>query len=112
MGLHESNSHYRTRRNKYHIGKGKFDIKRLIANRNISGEAPFSGKLIFADLGNKVSHISDRLFSWCYGLASINIPESVTKIGKWAFAGCSGLTSINIPKSVTKIEERAFAGCI
>lgn len=70
------------------LASGSFDIKRLIANRNISGGAPFSGKLIFADLGNKVTHISDRLFSGCYGLTSINIPESVTKIGKWAFAGC------------------------
>ena len=94
------------------LASGSFDIKRLIANRNISGGAPFSGKLIFADLGNKVTHISDRLFSGCYGLTSINIPESVTKIGKWAFNNCSRLTSINIPKSVTKIEEGAFYSCI
>lgn len=42
------------------------------------------------------------------GLTSIQIPESVTVIGKNAFDGCQGLTLVTIPNSVTHIEECAF----
>ena len=51
------------------------------------------------------------VFDRCASLTSINIPESVTKIGWYAFYGCKSLTSITIPNSMTKIGWYAFAGC-
>lgn len=76
-------------------------------------------------------HISD-LESWCnveisgidgcplyYGhhlyingteITSIDIPNSITSIGKVIFAG-SSITSINIPNSVTSIGDYAFCEC-
>ena len=33
-------------------------------------------------------------FSWCSGLTSISIPNSVTSIGYWAFCDCRGLNLI------------------
>ncbi len=50
-------------------------------------------------------------FSWCSGLTSVNIPNSVTSIGEAAFAYCSGLTSVIIPNSVTSVGGSAFSGC-
>ena len=47
-----------------------------------------------------------------HSLTSINIPNSVTTIGKSAFFGCLSLTSINIPNSVTTIEDNVFFGCL
>ncbi|MBE6332602.1 MAG: leucine-rich repeat domain-containing protein [Bacteroidales bacterium] len=44
-------------------------------------------------------------------MKSIEIPNSVTSIGRNAFSGCKGLTSIEIPSSVTSIELYAFDGC-
>lgn len=57
--------------------------------------------------------ICDKAFffnSMCY-FSSINIPDSVTHIGKEAFSGSQDLTSITIPKSVTHIGYNAFSGC-
>ncbi len=58
-----------------------------------------------------VTAISSDAFSYCIGLTSVTIPNSVTTIGRYAFQGCSGLTSISIPNSVTDIGRNAFQGC-
>lgn len=42
---------------------------------------------------------------------SHNIPDGVTKIGRWAFDGCTSFQSIVIPDSVTSIDRDAFYGC-
>ena len=60
--------------------------------------------------GTKV--ICDEAFSCCESLKEINIPNSITSIGKWAFSDCSSLKEINIPNSVTSIGDGAFKNCI
>lgn len=51
------------------------------------------------------------MFSYCFKLKSINIPEGVTSIGESAFEGCEELTEITIPESVTAIEAHTFTEC-
>ena len=62
-------------------------------------------------IGNSVTSIGDSAFSWCEGLTSVTIGNSVTSIGDWAFSGCKGLTSVTIGNSVTSIGDHAFSGC-
>lgn len=50
-------------------------------------------------------------FFLCEGLTSINIPDSVTNIGRFAFNRCSNLVSVQIPNNVTCIEYAAFGNC-
>ena len=50
-------------------------------------------------------------FSYCTGLSSVVIPDSIKSIGLGAFAGCDNLKSITIPDSVTEIHGSAFTGC-
>ena len=54
--------------------------------------------------------IGNNAFYGYRSLKSINIPNSVSDIGKWAFYHCS-LLSLSIPNSVKNIGEWAFAGC-
>ena len=55
--------------------------------------------------------IGNSAFSYCDGLKSITMPNSVISIGYEAFRGCTSLTSVVIPNSVTSIGDRAFSGC-
>ena len=57
---------------------------------------------------SSVTNIEEELFSFS-GLTSIDIPNSVTRIGTGAFDSCWSLTSVSIPNSVTSIESNAFA---
>ena len=57
---------------------------------------------------NGVTSIGDYTFYGC-ALTSVNIPASVTSIGRSAFSYCGPLTSITIPDSVTTIGNNAFA---
>lgn len=45
---------------------------------------------------------------YCSALQSINIPNTVTKIGNSAFSRCDSLLCIEIPNSVKEIERYAF----
>ncbi len=50
-------------------------------------------------------------FSGCTSLQSVNIPNTVTDIGKGAFGKCESLKSVHIPNSVRHIGWFAFDGC-
>lgn len=61
--------------------------------------------------GKKVTRIGDHAFSYCSGLTSVTIPDSVTSIGQGSFCYCEDLTSITIPIGVTSISMFAFTNC-
>lgn len=67
-------------------------------------------KVTFADNSN-LDGIAEGAFANCTALTEINLPESITSIGRQAFENCSSLTSITIPQSVETIHEDAFSGC-
>lgn len=83
------------------------------------GSGPFSycSQISSFIIGQNVRTIPGYLcygFALSYGtknlLTSVNIPASVTQIGKYAFTGCA-IDTITIPDNVTSIGERAFMGC-
>ena len=79
------------------------------------GYSAFSGctglvKVTFKE-GSTLDGIAESVFANCTALTEINLPKSITSIGRQAFENCSSLTSITIPQSVETIYEDAFSGC-
>jgi tetratricopeptide (TPR) repeat protein len=68
-------------------------------------------RLTSVTIPNGVTKISNGLFYNCFSITGVTIPDSVTAIGSSAFRGCYGLTGITIPASVAAIEEAAFSDC-
>lgn len=60
------------------------------------------------EIPNTVERIGDFAFANQNGLESIQIPKSVKEIGAGAFMGCSSLRDIEIPDTVSKIGGGAF----
>ena len=67
-------------------------------------------KLTKIDIPDSVTKIGRYAFYNFYNLTSVTIPESVTEIGDYAFAYCN-LTDIAIPNKVTTIGTQSFSGC-
>ena len=49
--------------------------------------------------------------SFVAGITTVEIPDTVTEIGKYAFHNFKKLTTINLPNSIISIDERAFDRC-
>ena len=54
---------------------------------------------------------STGLFSGCYSLRNVKLPEKLDLIGGSMFSGCAALENITIPKNVVTIDEDSFLGC-
>jgi len=73
-------------------------------------------KLLFSDCYNLkeitipdgVTKIEERAFYWS-GIENINLPTTLQTIGKEAFSECNYLKSIILPPNLKTIEERAFS---
>lgn len=63
------------------------------------------------NIPQSVTSIGKYTFYNCFRITSVSIPNSVTSIGEHAFSHCSGLSSVTIPSSVTSIGTSAFYKC-
>ena len=90
------------------VVSGECDASSAITTNEISA---YKTTLKEAVVGDCVTSIGENAFNYCYGLTSIDIPNSVTSIGSTSFYACYKLTSITIPSGVTSIGENAFNHC-
>ena len=74
--------------------------------REVSGDKHITLDMTHATRIDMLGNFSD-----CTVLTSIEIPDSVRKIGVATFKGCTALTSITIPENVESIDESAFEDC-
>lgn len=74
----------------------------------VFGTVPATLKTVTILAGTK---IADGAFKDCESIATVNLPEGITTIGKEAFANCAGLSILTLPKSVTSVGDDAFLEC-
>ena len=63
------------------------------------------------EVPDSVTKIGFWAFGMCIALQKIKLSQNLESIGTLAFSGCDSLETIEIPDSVTKIERKAFAEC-
>ena len=61
-------------------------------NSGYSGDVVIPPSVEYGGVTCNVILIADGAFTYCSSLTSVNIPNSVTSIGKYAFYGCTSLT--------------------
>ena len=71
--------------------------------------AVVSSEVKTVELNKKATSICNGAFCNMPSLSSIEIPDSITRIGSDVFSG-SGIKELTIPASVEKINENAFRG--
>ncbi len=71
----------------------------------------YTGDLESVEMANSVTKMGSSVFYNCSKLASVVLSDSLKEIGSYAFKGCSSLTSIRIPKNITGIDEYQFELC-
>lgn len=64
-----------------------------------------------AVIGDCVTTLGVKLFSYCTSLSSVTIPSGVTYIDTGAFYNCPSLSAVTIPSGVTFIGQETFSGC-
>lgn len=89
---------------------GSFDATILDGATDIVDSAFCYSGITSIDMPNTVTNIGKNAFYDCRELTNITIPNSVVNIGNSAFHGCSGLTSITLPATAI-VEQYAFIGC-
>lgn len=69
------------------------------------------GKLAEATFapGSRQVKLGDNLFSQCYYLRKVTLPQSIDRIGNGMFQNCLTLAGVEIPQGAESIGEHAFA---
>lgn len=80
------------------------------ADSSLSGSLILPSTVYDGETAYTLTQIGDSTFI-SQQITAVEVPQSVTKIGKCAFFACQNLTAVEIPNSVNTIGEGAFAVC-
>ncbi len=70
----------------------------------------FCKNLASAAFGAGVARIGENAFSGC-ALQTLDLPETLSEIGRGAFSDCAALAAVSLPAGVSDVGAYAFSGC-
>lgn len=82
-----------------------------IADYEFSGITRFKDDLTVIEIPDTVTKIGKNAFSGCTSITKVIIPSSVTSIGNGAFKNCNSLIEVENFSTVTEIPANAFLNC-
>lgn len=89
-------------------------LKHVVIGKNISSVANYAFQncgVVTATISNEVEELQNYIFSKCFNLKKIILPNSLKKIGTSPFQYCYNLESLSIPDSVTSMNKGIFQQC-
>ncbi|EDR25616.1 hypothetical protein, conserved [Entamoeba dispar SAW760] len=97
-------------------GKIPYSISKLLKLNSVKCNQIYYGKEESLNNNNntipkEVNIIENGCFNCNYNLESIQIPEGITKLGKYSFYRCTSLTSIQLPSTLKIIKKSCFEFC-
>ncbi len=98
----------------YHFNSDSVSVTltKCIELQYLSGDVNIPETVSYEGKEYTVSVIGDGAFGNCWQeLGTLNLPNTIIKIGDYAFYGCGLTGSLNLPSSLTHIGENAFSGC-
>ena len=69
------------------------------------------GNLQSINLGNSISKIGDFTFRGCSTMQELRLPENLVSIGKYSFTGWTSLTTLELPNNLKILGGDAFSDC-
>ena len=76
-----------------------------------SGSVTIPAAVTYNSVTYKVTAVGNGAFAE-HSVTSVNLPNTITSIGRYAFGDCSQLYIVNLPQSIKSIGASAFSGCI
>eukprot|EP00980_Cylindrotheca_fusiformis_P003548 scaffold791_cov115-Cylindrotheca_fusiformis.AAC.6 len=76
-----------------------------------NGDFEGCDRLVQVQLPETLTRIGKAAFSKCTLLRFVELPEGLQEIAPWLFRTCMALETVKIPSSVIRIGNRAFCGC-
>ena len=96
----------------YDVNGSEATVTRAGVNvASYSGDVVIPEKVIHNGEEYAVTEIGYSAFSYCYGLSSIEIPNTIVSIGEHAFLHCESLQHVVVPNSVINMGRCAFHWC-
>lgn len=90
------------------------NVKKIIFDGNITylGDYFFEYlKIGSIEIPQSVQKLGNGIFRGCINLQNVTFPKGLQEIGKEAFYGCSSLVEVNFPEGLNKLGENSFYEC-
>jgi len=96
------------------IAKYRHEMKKLVVSDGITtiGYSTFENCTALEEIEfGKVKKIESDAFSGCTSLKTLNLPETLEKLGQEAFCNCTNLSSVTIGSKLKTVYSNIFEGC-
>ena len=87
-------------------------IDGVLYNKDVNELICCPGGIASVEIPESVTSFREGALTGCVNITEMKIPEGIAGIAAYEFQACTSLKKIELPDSVTSVHENAFDGCI